>query len=255
MASPCGSNCSYTMTFEGPYMNCNTSSNVSYHDSATGTFNIYTSKWSSPPQQSLNPRLFYNGTYTQARFNASTLLPLQVNGTDQNGNSSSALIQQDSISCIPGRANFTVVNTYENNILSREVTSEPIDSLISLVTTNHQNLVVVPGFPAVTGTGLGTTPTNWSSYALDYYRDTNMMIIHGAIASWLNGTFQGFFEYNPKVATIGPSESPQPSYDPLWREQINTNTDGQAVNVAGMHKLSASCKAIANVYSSIRNSG
>lgn len=216
-------------------MNCNTSTEVVYQADATGTFGIYTGHWFAPPGENPNPRLFYNGTYTQARFNATTLDPIQVNGTllDGSGNSS-ALLQVKRTSCTPGRANFTVVNTYESNVLTREVTSKPIDTLISLVVPTHDNVVVVPGFGATTGYGLGTLPANWSSHALDFYRDANMMIIHGSVFSWLNGSFQGFFEYNPSVATSGPSRTAQPSYVPVWNEEITTTTEGQAVNQAGM---------------------
>lgn len=244
MASPCGANCSYTTTFEGPYVHCNASTNTSLYDHATGNFNIYTGNWFSPLGESLNPALFYNGTYTQARFNATTLTPIQVNGTDLDGNGTSAFLQLGSISCTPGRANFTVINTYENNILSREVSSQPIDTLISLVEPNHDQVVICPGFGATTGDGLGTTPANWSSYALDFYRDTNMMIIHGSIFSWLNGSFVGFLEYSPNLATVGPSTSPRPTYEPLWKEQIITTNEGQAVSLAGIFMFFHSSQTI-----------
>ncbi|KUJ24318.1 uncharacterized protein LY89DRAFT_727350 [Mollisia scopiformis] len=238
MPSPCGVNCSYTMSFEGPYMNCNSSSDVLYYDDATGIFNIYTGQWFSPLAVNPNPTRFYNGTYTQAFFNATTINPIQVNGSllDGNGNSS-ALVQQGSIVCAPGRANFTVTNNYENNVWSRNVSSEPIDTLINLAVPTHDHVVIVPGFGAASGTGPGTTPANWSLYALDYYRDTNIMTIHGSLSSWLNGSFQGFFADGENFPVIGPSVigDPYGSYLPLWNEQIVTTTEGQAVSIAAQN--------------------
>lgn len=250
MPSPCGANCSYTMSFEGPYMKCTTSSSILHYDDATGIFNAYTGQWFSPIDAVHDTRHSHNGTYTRSIYNATTLNGIQVNGSllDGNGNSS-ALVQEDSIACTPGRAHFTVAYNYTNNIMSRNVSSQPVDSLINLIVPTHENIVIVPGFPAPNGTALGTVPANWSSFALNYYRDNNIMAIHGAVSSWLNGSFQTFFADGQNRPVTGESTAgtPFPSYLPLWEEQIKLTSDGQAVSISG------TCLATSSLFMAIAN--
>jgi len=200
MASPCGTNCSYTVTFEGPYVECKsmtTLSNINY-STQNGTiypyesYSTHTGQRSAPAQASL-VQLVYNGTYSLDQFNATTLTPISMNRTTSPSTAtpyypfttSSLLVQQNNTICSPGRASYIVNNTFENNVQKMVVSMEPIDRLINLALPTHNSIVLVPGFCNGTGFGLGTTPANWSTDALNFYRDNNMMAILDATMGWV----------------------------------------------------------------------
>ena len=232
MPSPCGVNCSYVMEFEGPYFECNdTSTDTTFYDAAE-YFTIYSGQWSSPPSAALIQSL-YNGTYTLAYFNSTTLTPVAVDNAASGNQStnSSVSIQEDNVICLPGRANFTVNNTWENNVLSRTVSSTPIDRLINLDLQTHQGVVVVPGFCAPIGNSYGTTPANWSTAALAFYRDNNMMTIFNAMVSWLDGEFQAFLATETNNTIIGPDSNGP--FQLAWDEKVTTLDNGVAISEGG----------------------
>lgn len=228
MPTPCGPNCSYVVEFEGPYMDCNTSTTTKLYGDAGVSFLIYSGVWTAPLLVSANHNAFYNGTYTLNHFNSTVLNPIQANGTliDGVGNSS-VLMEQVMTLCVPGRANYTVNNTYVNGVQSRSISTSPIDRLINLAIANHDQVVIVPGFSATSGYGLGTVAANWSTYALNYYRDNNMNTIVGSMMSWLQGGFQAYLANGEGYAAVGPVESR--SYLLEWNEQISTLTTGVAI--------------------------
>lgn len=209
-------------------MECNSSStNVLYNNIAVN-FEIYSGSWYAPLAQSANPALLYNATYTENFFNSTVLNPLTANGTAQDGGgNTSALMEQVTTLCIPLRANFTVNNTWTNFALSRSVSVVPIDRLLNLLTLNHDNVVVVPGFASTIGYGLGTAPANWSSYARDYYRDNNMMTIIGSMMSWLQGGFQAYLANGDGLLVL--NAAVEKNYLPLWNEPIIQSPNGVAV--------------------------
>lgn len=197
MASPCGVNCIYTQVFEGPYFQCNTAStNVSWphigiHNS--DIFPAYTGEWNSGSEiVGGNPihQKLYNGTYSLATFNTSTYEPISID-VDMDSGMGTALLQQDNTTCIPGRALYTVVNKYENNILNASYRAEPIERLVNLAIPNHDHAVIVPGVVKALSAELGTIPANWTSSTIAIYRDTNLMAICGAMLSWFNGNYTG----------------------------------------------------------------
>lgn len=222
MPSPCGPNCSYTLEFEGPYFDCNTvSTNITLPNSdSNGQFNIYSSTWFDP-RSSIQIRPLYNGTATKARFNSTTLLPLIADadafinvGSTNNG---SILIQQDNVTCIPSRAIFTVNHTYQNNVHTRRIASNSVTPLTNLAPLTKDSAAIVPGFvfsgSAVTEDGLtipyGTVAANWSSVALDYYRDNNIMAIFDSLMLQLSGTFSADLATPTTLDFLAPDRSMQ----------------------------------------------
>jgi hypothetical protein len=184
---------------------------------------IYSGQWNSPSAANLI-QSSYNGTYTLANFSTTTLTPISV--PDAN---SPFLIQQDNVVCTPGRANYTVHNTYVNNVHPRYVTREPIDKLTNLAITTHESTVIIPGFCANVGYSYGTAPANWSAEALAFYRDNNMMAIFDAMMSWLGGEF---------IATLAPVDMTNDPGGPLswlmaWEERVVTLVNGVSVSLGG----------------------
>lgn len=199
MASPCGVNCTYHQVFEGPFMQCSTlSTNITLTDvltSNTHRFPAYDGKWSSGAEivggNPLHQKL-YNGTYSLATFNTSTFEPISIYSPDPVRLNATAVVQQDNTTCIPGRALYTVNNTYSNNILKATYTAQPVERLVNLNVPTKDHVVIVPGILRPQSSQLGTTPANWTSSTTAIYRDTNLMTLHGALLSWLNGNYTGY---------------------------------------------------------------
>lgn len=179
MQSPCGVNCSYVTEFEGPWLECTNSTKSFYNES--GTFPIYQGSWTDDRTASVTHSL-YNGTFSIASFNSSTLMPVAYNNDNQ-----SVLIQQSNLLCLPARAKFTVNNTWTNNVQQREFSSEPVSRLINLDPLSYDSEVTVPGFCSNSSLALGTSPANWSDYALSFYRDLNHITVIDAMMYYLEG--------------------------------------------------------------------
>lgn len=204
--SPCGINCSFVIEFEGPTLECNSSStNITYSGSSNATnafsdFIIYSGNWSDLTLATAAQRyVLSNGTYTNAYWQSTTLtlLDAEVNAMNSNLRNATTTLNttmtQDNLYCIPGRALYTVNNTYISNILTRDLTTTPISPLTNLVLSTHDNSVIVPGFTNASGiateAGYGTAPANWTADTLAYYRDLNMMTILDTMFYYLAGEF------------------------------------------------------------------
>lgn len=217
MQSPCGVNCSYVMEFEGPWLECANSSTTFFNES--GDFPIYEGSWNDPRTASVTQSL-YNGTFSIANFNSSTLTPVAYNNANQ-----SVLIQQTNLSCLPARAKFTVNNTWTNNVQQREVSSETISRLVNLEPLSHDSEVIVPGFCSTKSYGLGTAPANWSDYALSFYRDINHISIISAMMYYLEGNV--IASDNVVTDPLAVVNSPSDILNtPLNRANNNTSTNG-----------------------------
>ncbi|TVY90270.1 hypothetical protein LAWI1_G004346 [Lachnellula willkommii] len=109
-----------------------------------------------------------------------------------NASNISLLIREDQLFCSPARANYTINNTYINNIHTRTISTAPVDRLINLAPASHDSEVLVPNFGTSnsdrTGLIYGTTPANWSAYATAYYRDMNHISLIESMMYYLNGT-------------------------------------------------------------------
>jgi hypothetical protein len=179
MQSPCGVNCSYVMEFEGPWLECVNCTTTYFNES--GTFPIYAGSWNDPRSAAVTQSR-YNGTFSIASFNSSTLVPIAYNNENQ-----TVLIQQNNLLCLPARANFTVNNTWTNNVYQRKVSPKTTSRLVNLEPLSHDSEVAVPGFCNAESFGLGTAPANWSEYALSFYRDLNHISIISAMMYYLQG--------------------------------------------------------------------
>jgi hypothetical protein len=241
--SPCGVNCSYSTQFEGPYLECNTTS-ITYNKASTHVdeYSIYSASWSDP-QSSTNTESChegycspYNGTYSIGTFNFTTLTPLLMDNPNTTGASVSVLIREDQLSCFPARANYTVNNTYINNIHvhTRTISTEPIDRLINLAPTSHNSEVIVPGFLSKTYFTYGTTPANWSAYATTYYRDMNHISLIESMMYYLNGTSTARIQSPGDTSLDTPNKSAPPppptdgkiTYGLVWDQPVHVDNTG-----------------------------
>lgn len=235
MNTPCGTNCSYITEFEAPWFNCTTSRSEFISGDASKTFAIYAANWSAP--MTPDPSTRYNGTFTLAKFNSTSLLPLQANGTDIGGKGNTSVrLQKDDTICLPGRAKYTVTHTWNNNILRRTSSAEPIAPLRNTVLRTYERVIAVGGFADATperGFFLGSKPADWSPDTLELYRDNNMMAIFTALMSNLAGEYQGFLApggFAPAVRAGNFS-----SYELVWNDIVRSQNSGQTLSLAGMY--------------------
>ncbi|CZS95332.1 uncharacterized protein RCO7_05773 [Rhynchosporium graminicola] len=225
--SPCGANCSYSIRFEAPYFECNQSTKSSTHK-AEALLRIYSGKWFAPLTSASKYGPRYNGTYTLANFNSTTLTPTFISNNTGEFGAAEVTVNEDNTICAPGRAKYTVYNKYENNIHTRNFTREPIDRLLNLALTTHDGAVSVPGF-SLNGTLVyGTTPANWNTAALNYYRDNNMMAITSAMMSWIQG------EFRASLAEIEQNETIPTIYKAAWHEPVILDSTGSVAKPVGV---------------------
>ena len=212
--SPCGINCTYTTQFGAPYFECNKSTNTNTH-AAQETLNIYSGAWFAPtaPQSALGgPR--YNGTYTLANFNSTTLKPISISNNTGNSTEAKVIVSEENTICAPGRAKYTVNNIWENNVHKRNFTREPIDRLVNLALATRDGAVLVPNFSLNRTRVYGTAPANWTKATLDIYRDNNMMAILSAMMSWLHGDFQA------SLAQLDNDNTRNVTFMKAWHEAV-----------------------------------
>ncbi|KAK0118144.1 hypothetical protein ONS95_012450 [Cadophora gregata] len=214
VSSPCGMNCSYTTQFEAPYFECNKTTKPSSHR-AQDTLNVYSGLWFAPtaPKPAIGgPR--YNGTYTLANFNSTTLTPVLISNNTGNATEAIVTVDEENTICAPGRAKYTVHNIYENNIRTQNFTREPIDRLVNLALATRDGAILVPNFTLNRTRVYGTTPANWTKATLDIYRDNNMMAILSAMMSWLHGDFQA------SLAQLDNDDTRNVTFKNAWHEAV-----------------------------------
>jgi hypothetical protein len=174
-------------------------------------------------------------------------MPLSITTNDTGGVQAltSVTIQNDNTICTPGRADYTVQNTWLNNVYSRQVTRVPVDKLINLELLTHGGNVIVPGFTQNSTPSYGTTPANWTSATLAYYRDNNYMTMFDAMMSWLQG------EFHATVADTKLGAPPYVTYSAAWDEQMTTSVNGVTTSSGG--KLSFLPSSHPPVFSCVTN--
>lgn len=237
--SQCGANCSYTTSFEAPWFQCNTSRTEYIHGDGSAIFPIYAANWTAPLRASKTTT--YNGTYTLAIFNSTTLIPIEANGTDVTGTrDTSVKLQQDQTTCIPGRAMYTVNHIWSNNILTRDATAKPLGPLRNLAIRTYEGIIGVGGFavnpPAnESGFRFGTERAEWSPEALELYTDNNMMAIFSALMSHIVGEYSGFLAPGGFAPAV--QEGNFSSYELVWNDVVRTQNSGRTLSRGGMTVL------------------
>jgi hypothetical protein len=195
LPSPCGVNCSYELAFEGPYVQCTNASSYTYLNMTDFSFQIYTGTFGA-----LSNTSCYRNVYRKSGimyFNTTTLIPLEFDTYTL-----SLLVEVNNLSCVPFRANYSITNTYENNIQKTKVTTIPIEPLVNFnqnCTLQGPETIEVPGFSSGGNGWVGTNPANWSGDALAWYRDLQIMALFDAMAIPLSGNYiapPAIFDFN-----------------------------------------------------------
>jgi hypothetical protein len=187
--SPCGVNCSYTVEFEGPWFECVAASSIRYLNSTDvsatdGAFIAYSGSHLGGG---------FSGFDEFTPFEVYTYFPIAGNNDeiDFYGINVPAVGViaglQNTLSCVAWRAKYTLINTYENNIYR--------------VDSSAQKLALLSPAPTADVSGItanSTTPGNWSTEAVEWYRDANMFAIAQSMIMPLIGN------YTTSISITGP---------------------------------------------------
>lgn len=164
--TPCGANCSYTTTFDGPYFLCNTSF------ANTSSIN--------------NLVAIYNGTYdaNTATFYTTSWSPTAM--SDE-----SLIATQQNLTCLSYKARYILDNEYQNSVQSLKVSAVALQPLASsLFELFSRNYGVVQNLTENPSNALDSiTTVNWTTTGLERYRDINLMNIIDVVRKALAGTY------------------------------------------------------------------
>ncbi|KAE8365571.1 hypothetical protein BDV27DRAFT_156760 [Aspergillus caelatus] len=167
MDSPCGMNCSYEISFDGPYFNCNhtLTEHITPGDYNTSSAHIqfYESNWTTAQNK---PDGGIIGDYR--------IKSLEVHVFFLNASSAYQLsYATHALTCRPSRAKYHVVQQFRNGQQSSTVT-----------TRDAQDLVLMDEM-------LYFSKDNMTAGVIDQIRDRNIMTLIVAMANVLTGTVTG----------------------------------------------------------------
>ncbi|KAE8421629.1 hypothetical protein BDV36DRAFT_280468 [Aspergillus pseudocaelatus] len=167
MDSPCGMNCSYEISFDGPYFNCNhtLTEHITPGDYNTSSAHIqfYASNWTTAQNK---PDGGIIGDYR--------IKSLEVHVFFLNASSAYQLsYATHALTCRPSRAKYHVVQQFRNGQQSSTVT-----------TRDAQDLVLMDEM-------LYFSKDNMTAGVIDQIRDRNIMTLIVAMANVLTGTVTG----------------------------------------------------------------
>lgn len=252
MPSHCGANCSYTVAFYGPWLQCNESSSnvtlVQYESLFSNAtliseeilfWSIYNGHWNSPPHafvpvDQIDDNFMWSTDPVKSTFSTTTLTQLAAEA-----NSLDFLATQNNLTCSPARATYTVHNSYENNVQAMNISVTDIQPLVDLYQTKSGvpgvSVDSVPGVFSSDGTEMGTVEVKWSHNATAWYRDLNLMNLIGVTTDAIVGSYivdRVAYTKSPITYPIYLSSVGNITYDFGWEDSLATENNG--IQVLGL---------------------
>lgn len=151
-SSPCSANCSYSLNFTGPYVQCTKTTNTSTIKPdgrffSLPVFNLSTEHWSAEYDSLDDPKIQDPQNHSYIEISTSSPQSFRSNGTDVN-DSEWQKWELDMINhywtCVPSRADYIVHTTYKNNVRSLEVNIDET-SIKPLISAAPSSIVVEEG--------------------------------------------------------------------------------------------------------------
>ncbi|KAE8153275.1 hypothetical protein BDV25DRAFT_169157 [Aspergillus avenaceus] len=161
--SPCGVNCTYEISFDGPYLNCNQTTTQDsvptfHHNTSYRLLEIYSANWTTDSGFLRDYRLKNIDVDHIAKNHTSNHTTLEYNTTV--------------VTCRPSRAKYHVVQDFRNGQQSSTVTTQDPQDLVSLDDYIH------------------FTEYNITSDIVDQIRDRNLMALIIAMTGVLTGSVE-----------------------------------------------------------------
>lgn len=178
LATPsiCGSNCSYTLLFEGPSLKCHGNDhNITVEDDFGGNFTIFSGKWSyfeEAFEKELSFGELENNDTSSALLHISSLKNPVISSSS---NVTLWNLTKSTLICVPFRSLYNVEVSYINNQQTINYTYSELARL-----TNVDRILYNYAFS-------GKNDPSWVGENLAWYRDSQLMGITSAVASVLNG--------------------------------------------------------------------
>ena len=183
--SPCGANCSYTVVFEGPYLDC---SARSFH----GVI----------PCSGDNDGLEfdqYSGKYNLTTMSIRQLLPISA-PIVQTGSTYQLLVNETyatitDLVCRTAAANYTATFSYENGVRNITYTTAPPVPLSfnSRCSEDDSHSVMCRQMATIPGSGVSYfyKPMNWTPEGIQMARDMSINALIQKLEGALEGTISG----------------------------------------------------------------
>lgn len=183
----CGSNCSYNITIDAPWLQCETTL-VNLTIGGQDISTIYDAYWINPgyPDKhfltipTVQEVQTYNGSAQSFAENIVSSFFIETLSLSAIYGSGSVLITQQNMTCTPGRTIYTLQNTYENNIPKMNIIPGQNEKLtninlgINVVEINSTENTIIPS----------STPDY-----LAWYRDVNLIALIGVTLDSLAGSY------------------------------------------------------------------
>jgi hypothetical protein len=209
--SPCGSNCSYVLEFDGPAFSCSSktfnTTQLSDKDGgdALSVFSIYDSVWQNPSAQAevfvdmLDNSEIMDSNTTSANLSITTARPLgRIIGlsTDELEKEyrGQHVAEVHELFCIPSTTTYTIVITYIQSVQDIRIVTQPGQILGNTVNgiyssecgtaDDSRDCTSTPSSDVC-----GCDPSVWSQSNLDWMRDTNILALTDAAMRPLTGEY------------------------------------------------------------------
>lgn len=206
MSSPCGPNCSYTLAFAAPYLQCSPL-DISYSLSSTdlfdvigeGVYPIFQGQAFDPYLSSESVQNTTNST-TGIKPSQFTFTTYEAVGEALNSTEGSTIASRINIlNCAPASTIYTVSYNFTNNVLVRSISKGLVKNIIDLAAPVQNDVgIKFPGF-IINGTSmneiefdfelLGSKPLNWTSSWRSWYSNLQLMAVINSVTRPLNGTY------------------------------------------------------------------
>ncbi|KAI9785818.1 MAG: hypothetical protein M1816_008210 [Peltula sp. TS41687] len=175
MPSPCGSNCLYTVQFEGPYLECN-SNTIEYTTKPLPSDLDIQIRYSGPERMAKNGTVLPEERVDVLADLLTTVGPLPDSDSDKRNTTDYSMTLYN-MSCTPLRARYTLTNSYENNTQRITYSTTPLGKLTK----------VANGTP-VQGLNFDSDG-KWDQDNVDWYRDGNLLAIFKSMVFPLEGSY------------------------------------------------------------------
>lgn len=236
LPSPCGTNCSYTAEFTGPYFQCQTNiSNITTYEpfdapanlSLSFSPNIYNASMRFPPYEpgqygsvpSIQPLANASVEFAIAtqRLNAIGVKWNSVNGATNGSRIYRLNITEHKLICRPFKIKRQVLTTYENSIMNLEVSTDAktLSPLVDVL-----DWMIVPDTMQN-----GTVTHSLNASQIEFIQDGNLMTLILQMASRLSGSLDDDVVVKERGAPIG-EDSEGFRYFPVIRDAMYTGYNG-----------------------------
>lgn len=177
--SPCGPNCTYTVEFQGPSVQCTQSTTNVTDDYSGFGLEVFNGGWNNtdgwkpveaaPDEDGGRDPLFDIDTFV---VTTTPPIALLVEPDDED---SFMLVTKRNLTCSPCRANYSVSVNYTSGEAKYDTTMKPVDCLADFWYLNHLN-TDEPDFSF-----------NKSQHARDNLRATNLLVLVDSLVKTLAG--------------------------------------------------------------------